>query len=196
MRNLERGQAAMTLPALLHLSLALGDLIGRPLTLAELFGGAQTLALDADHRTEVTSAWLERMLSGDPVALTPGDTPLVADYLSSLNGQHPNSEPLTEQEHSDALNELIEQSKIPPNHEVDHDFAPTPPSLAEKRAAQKLGIRPDELQQWADELWGCPLEAESARRSGPEATPQARGRVTRKLVDEIRSAFMGREGGL
>lgn len=194
MRNLERGQAAITLPTLLHLALALGDLIGRPLTLAELFGGAQSLALDADHRHEVTSTWLERMLSGNPVALTPEDIPLVADYYSSPDGQLSKSEPLTEQERSDALDELIEQSKIPPDHEVDHDFAQMPPSLAEKRAAQKLGIRPNELQWWANDLWGCSLEEESIRRSSPEATPQARGRITRRLVDEIRGALTETEG--
>lgn len=59
-------------------------------------------------------------------------------------------------------------------------------SLAEDRAAKTLDIDIARLQQLAEELWTRSLEEESHRRAGPGSTPQARGRVTRVLVDEIR----------
>lgn len=62
-------------------------------------------------------------------------------------------------------------------------------SLAEQRAAQKLGITPRDLRQQTDDLWGHPLEIEALFRSSPNSTPQARGRVTRLLVDEIKASM-------
>ncbi|MGY2744022.1 hypothetical protein [Arthrobacter sp. UYCu723] len=61
-------------------------------------------------------------------------------------------------------------------------------SLAESRAAKKLSIRPLELQQRSIQLWGRSLEAEARSRAGADSTPQARGRVTRVLVDELRES--------
>lgn len=58
-------------------------------------------------------------------------------------------------------------------------------SLAETRAAKKLGIAPRELQEWAGKLWNKSLEAESAARAGLNSTPQKRGRIARGLVEEI-----------
>lgn len=50
---------------------------------------------------------------------------------------------------------------------------------------KKLGIGPLEVQQRAVQLWGRSLEAEALTRAGADSTPQARGRVTRVLVEEI-----------
>jgi hypothetical protein len=63
------------------------------------------------------------------------------------------------------------------------------PSLAEQRASKRLGITPERLQRWAERLWGHALDAEAARRAGDDSTPQARGRVTRILVQEVRNAI-------
>lgn len=59
-------------------------------------------------------------------------------------------------------------------------------SLAEQRAAAKLGISPVELQQRAIKLWGHALESEAARRAGAYSSPQTRGRITRLLVHKLR----------
>ncbi|GAA4705867.1 hypothetical protein GCM10025781_26500 [Kocuria gwangalliensis] len=83
---------------------------------------------------------------------------------------------------------MINDYHEPPEPDWDEDDA-YPPSLAEQRAAKKLEIDPAELRHWASELWGRGLEDESARRAGPDSSPQARGRVTRLLVDEIRTAI-------
>lgn len=194
-RNLERGQASIPLPTLIHLALALGDLTGRPLTLSDLFGEAQAVSLDADDRIQVTRTWLDRMLAGQPLTITPDDIPWIAH-----DGDEPGSQLSVETQHteggiSDALDELIEQSQIPPEPNWAQMDSRQTPSLAEKRAAEKLNIRPAELQQRAIQLWGRPLDEESTRRSGPGSSPQARGRVTRRLMDEIRDVLTKSEGG-
>ncbi len=66
---------------------------------------------------------------------------------------------------------------------------PEPVTLAEKRAAEKLAIEPSELKRYAHELWEDTLEEESAVRAGESSSPQARGRATRMLVDEIRKVI-------
>ncbi|MGH3349288.1 MAG: hypothetical protein ACRDPS_01385, partial [Nocardioides sp.] len=73
-----------------------------------------------------------------------------------------------------------------PFSDPDREPKGPPTSLAVKRAAQKVGIAPAEFLDWADRLWGRSLEDEAARRAGTGSTPQARGLVTRRLVDEVR----------
>lgn len=187
-RNLERGQAAIPLQTLMHLALALGDLTGRPQTLSDLFGDAQSFSLDTDHQVEVTRNWLDRMLTGDPLTLTPDDAPWMAEWQEAAEGLPATQGPLEGEQLSDALDELINQRQLPPEPVGASQHFELSPSLAEKRAAEKLDMHPAELQRWATKLWGHALEEESARRASPEASPQARGRVTRKLVDEIRAA--------
>lgn len=80
-----------------------------------------------------------------------------------------------------------------PFSDPDQEPKGPPASLAVKRAAQKVGIAPTEFLDWADRLWGRSLEDEAARRAGPESTPQARGLVTRRLVDAVRWAIEDRE---
>lgn len=90
---------------------------------------------------------------------------------------------------------LLDEYQQPPEpDEVDEECPElaahegAPPTLAEQRAAKKLGITATELQMQAMELWGFSLEQESGRRAGPGSSPQARGRVTRVLLDEMREA--------
>ena len=145
-RNIERGQATLTLPTLMHLALALSGPAGRPLRLIDLLGDAKTVAFG--RGIDLTREAFERALSGEPVTLTPDDLSEVQHHRKEVGGQ--------------------------------------PASLAEQRAAHKLGIDAPRLQRLALELWQKPLEDEARRRAGEGSTPQARGRVTRLLLDEIR----------
>ncbi|MHB1328059.1 MAG: hypothetical protein ACYC2K_07640 [Gemmatimonadales bacterium] len=99
------------------------------------------------------------------------------------------SEPMTGEERHAHVDALWEALNEPP--EPGEFRRPRRPrlSLAESRAAKKLGVRPLEIQQRAIALWGRSLEAEALDRAGADSTPQARGRVTRVLVDEIRESM-------
>lgn len=108
----------------------------------------------------------------------------VEEEVSCLGGRA-----LTPEEHSNMLEQLIDDYQEPPEPDWDDEEEIHPPSLAEQRAAKKLGLSPAELQHRAEDLWGWGLEDESAHRAGPGSTPQARGRVTRLLVGEIRTAI-------
>lgn len=154
-RNIEQGQASLTLPALITLALALGRLSGEPLRLADLLGSAELL--DAPHAEgrPVLRTWVELVLSGHAVELADADL----------------------------------------GHALLIETDPTA-SLAEQRAAQKLGIPARELQQRAADLWGHPLETEALSRAGTDSTPQARGRVTRLLIDELRDETGTENGSL
>lgn len=108
--------------------------------------------------------------------------------------------PLTAEERRAAFEQTLEQSQMPPEPACEETETaafsqstdkPTdvPPTLAEKRAAKALEISARELQRRAQRLWGRSLEDESARRAGPRSSPQARGRVTRVLVSEVRASI-------
>ncbi|NYI66068.1 hypothetical protein BJY26_000374 [Spelaeicoccus albus] len=201
MRNLEQGQATPALPTLIYLALALGDLTGDRLRLSDLLGDAQTLKLGPGDQRPVTRAWLDRVLEGHAVELSD------ADYSRDSSSRDPYDEfdeelehaalqkmrelsghKLTATERADQVAQLLDESQMPPQPEWDREDGEAPASLAEERAAKKLGIETGELQRRAIQLWERPLEEESARRAGAGSTPQARGRVTRVLVDEIREA--------
>lgn len=69
------------------------------------------------------------------------------------------------------------------------------PSLAERRAAKKLGIDPDVLRDTAWHLWSDTLEGIVSKSVGPEASPQARGHETRFRVAELREYLNDRNAG-
>lgn len=62
--------------------------------------------------------------------------------------------------------------------------APTP-SLAEQRAAKRLGISVGDLQDVAMILWGESLDRLITQEAGEGATAQARGHANRRLVAEL-----------
>lgn len=66
--------------------------------------------------------------------------------------------------------------------------------LADKRAARALGL--DDLDMFVQsfERWGHTLTAERDARAEDGATAQRLGRITRELVDELRTALGGHRG--
>lgn len=96
------------------------------------------------------------------------------------------SGPLTAEERRAAFNQTLEESQMPPEDTPDELRLDTPATLAEKRAADRLGVPVEQLRRLAQDLWGRSIEDESAYRAGPGSSPQARGRVTRVLVAEVR----------
>lgn len=203
-RNIERGQASLTLPTLLLLALALGHLMGRPLKLSDLLGDSEVLALAADNQYPVDRSWIDSTLRGEEVTVGEGtqadaldaehddgvEEGLEDEVLRTLREMR--GRKLTREQRHGHLDQLVEQAQMPPepNRRL-RDRRPAA-SLAEERAAKKLGISAAHLRQLAHDLWARPLEDESSRRAGPDSTPQARGRVTRVLVDEMRESLKER----
>lgn len=70
--------------------------------------------------------------------------------------------------------------------DVVSDHAPT---IAEKRAAEKLNMHPYDLAAFCAVRFGHTLEEESYARAGDDSTPQKRGRATRLIIDEIRDTL-------
>lgn len=60
-------------------------------------------------------------------------------------------------------------------------------SLAERRAAQKLGVTAERLVGLTMEAWGESLDTMIQKSSGVGASAQEKGHVTRQLVEELRS---------
>lgn len=179
--NIEKGQASLTLPTLLYLALALSDFTERPLRLQDLLGDAKSLKLGEKH--EFTRDWFDRMLSGEEVAFAIDDMAWIDDVRKEQAGDSPPVGGLTDEQREGHFRQLVEESQIPPEPRVRRR---RDGSLAEERAAQRIGIAVNTLQEVARDLWGRSLEDEARHRAGVGSTPQARGRVTRTLVAEIR----------
>ena len=200
--NIERGQASLTLPTLLLLALALGDLLERPLTLSALLGEVEVLTLVSGGQHPVKRSWVDGVLKGAEVTMSSVDRVDRVDRVDTED-DHEVDEKLedevlrkmretrgreaTRAERSDQVAHLLDQSQMPPEPATRNPAWGDAGSLAEERAAKKLGISLDRLRQLAVGLWARSLEEESSRRAGPDSTPQARGRVTRVLVDEMRA---------
>lgn len=192
--NIERGQASLTLPTLLLLGMAIGDLTGRPLPLSSLLGDAERITLGKDGGT-VSRSWLDGVLAGGPIIGVQSGTGSAGsnpewdegfedEVLQRMREQH-----YSEVERSDMFEQLVEDHQAPPEPRVTTSIKSRVASLAEERAAKKLGITVDWMRQLALNRWGRTLEAEAAKRAGENSSPQARGRVTRVLVDELRASI-------
>ena len=196
---IDGGKAAPTLPTLLTLALVLGRLSGEPLRLADLLGSTELLDRPYVDRPDqpVRRTWVARALSGERVELTEADFEHaherpVGEWDDDLELERAiaqrGSGPMTAEERHARVDALWDAMNEPP--EPGEYRSPRRPrvSLAESRAAKKLGMRPLELQRRAIQMWGRPLEVEALSRAGANSTPQARGRVSRLLVDEIRES--------
>lgn len=212
---IEAGKASPTLPTMLTLALVLGDLGGEPLTLVDLLGEAEVFDRPYADRSEqpVKRSFVARALAGSKVELTTADIALWDDapFGPSSGGDRRIGQledrqrdfvvdeelddavrrlgggPLSAAELAGAHAQMVDEYQMPPEPDWD-EGDDLPPSQAEQRAAKKLEMDPGELQRIAEDLWGHTLEEESTHRAGSDSTPQARGRVTRLLVDEIRTA--------
>lgn len=190
--NIEAAKAALTVPTLVTLALALNRLTGRALTLSDLLGSTEFVTLMPGAQP-VSRPWLDRVLAGDSVTLKatdiassrPYEERKAADELAALQAETGHLRDPTDQE---VVRALVDMRQEPPEEEGAELTATPIASLAEMRAAKKIGVEPAELQRWAKVLWGRSLEQEAFRRAGHESTPQKRGRVTRTLVEEIRKA--------
>lgn len=182
-RNFEAGKGTDRLPTLLTLGLALNHLTGDDLTVNDLLGSTEAMSPPVRNGLPPTRDWLSGVLSGEPVILRKPE---------DLVGGHKRFAETVR----DASAQLTRLTKEMPS---DLDFADLEridlesETLAEQRAAAKLGILPKAIKAWSVSLWGQSLEEEAAARARAKATDtdkpvtaQARGAMTKHLLHEIR----------
>lgn len=177
-RNFEAGKFALTLQNLTGLATALSKLTGTPLRISDLLGDAADVGegfpqrVPAEDIGHLTREWLEEVLRGEPVA--PG--------VSSYTG----GEAWSQQAMTRAIDSLKRTAAELPRDLPFDDIPDVEPTLAERRAAERLGKADHIVAVWARHLWGRSLDDEAGARAGDGASPQARGYVTRGLVAELR----------
>ncbi|MFI8593863.1 helix-turn-helix domain-containing protein [Microbacterium sp. NPDC078428] len=173
--ELERDELRISLPVLLVVAAALSTAGGhaREIRVRDL--------LDERESVPITAKWsmgvdeLARFISGDYDAMSFG----------SFNPDSERSEPDT--------SGILEALRLAPPGITAREAAALdgPPStLAERRAAKRIGVPVSVVRMWAHHLWGKPLDARAAEVAGSESA-QARGHATRGLVAELQLAIKG-----
>lgn len=204
--NMERGQASMTLQNLILLALAINKLTNENLALADLLGPAETLTFAADRETTIPRHWFDRILGSAPVRMdsetsenlspddSDGDTVSGGEVVPGWIDEAVSEDVrrgIDRQRQAQGFEPMSDIEWTRKREQVIAAMASVyGGSLAEKRAAAKLGVSVERVQVTARLLWDSnSLDNESARRAGPGSSPQKRGRVTRNLVEELRDAL-------
>lgn len=180
--DFEAGRAAPSLPTLLVVAAALGDVIGRPISLADLFDGAGDVAINDSLRIPLPN--LRALLSGRYAPFSPR-LPIPATGVPTIE---------------DAIYMLPEWGKdvdLNVRAQVSYAFRE-----ADERFCKNIGR--DQPQMTAEDrayygsvamakLWGRTFVAERDRRAGPDANAQRRGQVSRQLKSELLALIEGKE---
>ena len=154
-----------TLPVLLVVGQSIGGLIGRPVSTSEL------VAPDGPPWVRVSDEWIttrkafKRLLAGDAFT-APHAVEVTGDWSTKAVAGKSTSE-------------------------ADDMLVAT---LAEERLARRLDVRPRQIAMWAHMLWGRHLDDEVAARAGIDATPQARGHISRELARDVERCIAGERG--
>lgn len=165
--DFENGRAAASLPTLVAVAAALGDITGRPIKLADLFAGKGDVLIN--DKLTVSLAKLRAALSGEPVAVPrpPAQPPRLAGtrhYRWPINAPGAWWEGLDNKLH----------------WRVRSDFRES-----DERLCKKIGIEPDLGAAAMAKLWKRTFTAKRDELAGPEANPQRRGIVARQLKAQL-----------
>lgn len=178
---IERGNARVTIETLSLLQLGLSRLLDRPVHLHELLGYDPNYnpnehwdEWDEETQTGINHNTEDYWGADKLVQWTEGSYLYVSDVVAWFENQDP-----------EALAEAFKRAQQLLNLV---DRLPALVTPGEERIAGKLGITAEQLQVWSQELWGEAIEARRDRLAGEGAIPQKKGRVTGKLLDELRKA--------
>lgn len=190
MQSMEHGaRMADSLSNMLILASALNDLLEkagwpRSLTLSDLIqpdddtdGLFYNLGKAQDRAAASVDSVMEAM-SGEPVTIT--------SKIFDHDARHEQgiSQPIGEPRF--AYRSDDEGSIYLCDFDVVSDHMPT---IAEKRAAERLNMTPYNVAAFCAVRYGHTLEEESYKRAGLDSTPQKRGRATRTIIDEVRETL-------
>jgi transcriptional regulator with XRE-family HTH domain len=177
--DLEHGRVSPTLPTLVVLCLALAEIRGKPLALGELVEHDGSIGIT--NNFEVSSATLQRYLSGAAVVEPKGAVPVI-DWEALVDetirrfeaiGALPVGTP-----HVDAkvLASVERQS-----------------GEAEAKIARSLGVERSVVDFVSAALWRQTFSAERDHRAGEGANAQKRGRIARELKAELKAVLNGND---
>ncbi|MFA7509462.1 MAG: hypothetical protein WCZ29_03160 [Mycolicibacterium vanbaalenii] len=178
--DLEAGRVSPTLPTLISVALALGDVRGEPIRLADLVQCEGYVRVSGD--LVLSGEALVHYVSGREVRVVMRYIPGGMDEVRQLFERY------------DATRKAF-LAELNPN------FADVEPSLylsiyeasgeAENRAATAVDTDLYNVSVASAYLWGRTLSDERDARAGADSTAQKRGRITRQLYDELKVALRG-----
>jgi hypothetical protein len=160
--DFEGGRAAANLATLIAVTAALGDILGRPVTLAELFAGKGDVQINPGYDVQLPK--LRAVLSGQAVGgrTKPRARPQMVSQFSALGQMLETMEP-----------DLALQRVALTFRESD------------ARICKSLGVGLDDGAAAMAKLWSKTFTTERDRRAGPDANAQRRGRISRQLKAEL-----------
>ena len=171
--DLEHGRVSPTVQTLVLLAGALTVLHNAPVTLADLVEHDGMIELAKGFT--VSGRAVQRYLRGAPVQIEPQDIP---DILEEGR----------KREEADVKKLPTRLQKVKP---VDIYNVYLESGETEERVAKALGVERSIVDRASALLWKSSISVERDRLAGPEASNQARGRITRQLREELRAAING-----
>lgn len=164
--DFEAGRAAANLSTLLIAAAALGDVIGRPVSLVELFAGDGDVAVN--DRLAVDLSALRAALSGEPVRLQQADErPFFGAEWARDHGVGPSL-------YTRVYNMLRE---------------------SDVRMCKRIGVSPDVGAALMAKLWGRTFSIERDQLAGDDANAQKRGQISRRLQAELEKVMEQTDNG-
>ena len=164
--DFESGRAAPNLATLLVVAAALGDVTGRPVTLADLFAGKGDVAIN--DKLTVPLAKLRAALSGETVTIAVTRPPRGATSGLPIWSVNPP--------------ETAWWAGVDPalHWKVLNDFRE-----ADTRMCKNIGVEPDVGAMAMAKLWKKTFVARRDEEAEPDAKAQRRGQISRRLKAEL-----------
>lgn len=171
--DIEAGRGAVTVQMIVGLALVLTDLSGQAVTPADLLRSDDPVELGDGF--VLTGHAFHEVFTGVKTALNISDVVGAVDEAAELVHRGVAA-------HQD-LDKGVTAGQV---RQALRDR-----SLADERAAQKLGMSADEFLAACLSLWGRMMSVEVEARVDEGASAQKKGRVTRVLLDELRAVTSG-----
>lgn len=156
---------------------------------------AVTAALNTANQTATHS--LAEVLNGEAVPITPSWSLDLQSLVQFLDGEVgaleidailPNSERIVLDVEQIARFWQLSPHDVPLREAMEVEARPS--TLAERRAAKRLGVSVEIVKLWAHRLWQRTLDEEAAAQASTDSV-QARGHATRALVELIGEKING-----
>lgn len=166
----EKGRLPVSAAMLIVIAHILGSVTGRALSLGDLVVTDDWVELTPNF--SLSGSATLRAFNGEPIGWSLADVKSVKETASAM---------------VTSLEDFVDDvERFLPAGTTFGDLREIHrPTLAEKRAADRLGIPAYVVSWWAERLWSHSIDDESAQRAGGDASAQRRGAVTRELVREI-----------
>jgi hypothetical protein len=181
---LERGRVSPTVPTLYVLGLVFSELLGEPVTLADLCECEDNVQV-ADELA-VPGEAITNALRGSPIDRHNKTT---RDFLDRIRIQR-----VKNAMSDNPMVSVTVRDKLPHGlRPGDIGRAVLQVGLAEQRAAKDLGVDPDQFAAFCLLHYGRTFAEERDRRAGLGANAQKLGQVVRAMKDELRP-YMPNDG--